>query len=168
MIRWGSSACALGAPAWPRAGYTGGLLLATINTLILVTSSLTMVRTTLFARRGDHDRVRKNLLATLILGTLFLTIKGCEYALKIHHGYFPRSPFMQENPGLVIFISFYFALTGLHGLHVIAGLLWNGALYRAMRQGWRPDFRNKLEYAGLYWHFVDVLWLFLFPLFYLI
>jgi heme/copper-type cytochrome/quinol oxidase subunit 3 len=168
MIRWGSSVCALGTPAWPEAGYTGGLALATLNTVILLTSSLTMVRATLFARDGNAAGVRKNLGSTLCLGVLFLAVKSCEYALKIHHGYYPKSEFMQANPGLTIFISFYYALTILHALHVIVGLIWNGALYRSMSRGWRPDLSGKMEYAGLYWHFVDVLWLFLFPLFYLI
>lgn len=166
-LRWGSTACALGTPAWPQAGYTGGLLLATFNTVILISSSYTMVRATLFAQAGDTGRARRNLLATLILGSLFLLFKAVEYAVKIHHGFYPRSPFMLENPGLVIFISFYFALTGLHVLHVLAGLLWNGALYRSSRHS-VAALPQRLEYAGLYWHFVDVLWVFLFPLFYLI
>lgn len=89
--------------------------------------------------------------------------------MKIHHGYFPRSPFMEANPGLNIFISFYFVLTGFHGLHVVIGILWNWLLKRgARRRIASPAFARKVEYAGLYWHFVDVVWVFLFPLFYLI
>ncbi len=169
MIRWGSSACALGTPAWPTEGYKGGLLLATLNTLLLVTSSWTMVRAVIFAQANDRRASRRYLFGTIALGTLFLFVKGVEYYIKIHHGLFPRSALLEANPGLTIFVSFYFALTGLHGLHVLAGLLWNGALYRISGNNFAdPGFAEKLEYAGLYWHFVDVLWLFLFPLFYLI
>jgi cytochrome c oxidase subunit 3 len=159
-IRWGSSACALGSPAWPKPGYTGGLLLAAANTVVLITSSFTMARACLFARAHDA-RYRANLLATIILGCAFLLIKGFEYHLKIHHGYFPGSEWMHANPGVTIFISFYFVMTGLHGLHVLAGIVWNALLYKA-------EATSKLEYAGLYWHFVDVVWVLLFPLFYLI
>lgn len=170
MIRWGSADCALGTSAWPEAGHTVGLRLALLNTALLITSSYTMVRAVLFARAMKWDQARRNLAVTLGLGTVFLIIKGFEYAIKIEHGYFPRSPYMQTNPGLTIFISFYFALTLLHALHVVAGLLWNAALYRRSAAAGGPTaaLATKLEYAGLYWHFVDVLWIFLFPLFYLI
>jgi cytochrome c oxidase subunit 3 len=170
MIRWGSSACALGTSAWPEAGHAVGLRLALLNTLILITSSYTVVRTVIFSRAGQWGAARRNLSATLLLGVIFLVIKGLEYAVKIHHGYFPRTDFMKENPGLTIFISFYYALTILHALHVLAGLIWNAALARRLKQSpeGSSDLAAKLEYAGLYWHFVDVLWIFLFPLFYLI
>ncbi len=167
-IRWGSSACALGSPAWPKPGYTGGLFLATLNTVLLITSSFTMIRACLFARAQDH-RYRTNLMVTMILGVAFLCIKGYEYHLKIHHGYFPGSDWMHANPGMTIFVSFYFVMTGLHGLHVLAGVLWNALLYMASSSSAHgAGFEHKLEYAGLYWHFVDVIWVLLFPLFYLI
>lgn len=167
-IRWGSPVCALGAPAWPAAGYLDGLRLAGLNTFLLITSSYTMVRACVLARAND-PAARRNLLITIVLGVAFLVVKIYEYHLKIHHGYYPGSEWMQTNPGLTIFFSFYYALTGLHGLHVIAGILWNVFLYKAMlKQGETERLANKLEYAGLYWHFVDVVWVFLFPLFYLI
>lgn len=167
-IRWGSSVCALGSPAWPAAGYTGGLALACLNTALLVTSSFTVYRALIFARAND-TRFRKNLLATFVLGIGFLAIKGIEYSMKIHHGYYPGSEWLQSNPGLTIFFSFYYALTGLHALHVIAGILWMGFLYSASKApAVSSGFSSKLEYAGLYWHFVDIIWVFLFPLFYLI
>jgi len=169
MLRWGSNVCAIGTPAWPAEGYTGGLALATINTLILITSSYTMVRAVLAAEKRD-DRAFSGFMGTTIgLGILFLCVKAIEYSLKIHHGFYPRSPFMEANPGLNIFVSFYFALTGFHLLHVIIGVLWNLFLKQsAKKRNYSPAFARKVEYAGLYWHFVDVVWVFLFPLFYLI
>ncbi len=167
-LRWGSTVCALGSPAWPQEGYRDGLMLACFNTVLLITSSFTMVRACLFARHQD-PRYRSALLKTIFLGIAFLIVKGFEYRLKIHHGYYPGSEWMQTSPGLTIFFSFYYALTGLHGLHVVAGILWNALLYKAGSS--RPlsaAYGRKMEYAGLYWHFVDVVWVFLFPLFYLI
>lgn len=169
MIRLGSPVCALGSPAWPQASYTGGLLLAALNTLVLITSSFTMVSAFAASKRRDAPGFSSNLLATILLGCCFLAIKAFEYSSKLHHGYFPGSSFIAANPGLGIFVSFYFALTGLHALHVIAGVLWNFFLYRTGKSGSFTDaFVRKVEYAGLYWHFVDVVWVFLFPLFYLI
>jgi cytochrome c oxidase subunit 3 len=169
MLRWGSTVCAIGAPAWPAEGYTGGLALATVNTLVLITSSYTMVRAVLASEKKDGAGFSRFMGATIGLGILFLCVKAGEYALKIHHGYYPRSPFMEATPGLNIFISFYFVLTGFHLLHVIIGVLWNGFLMKtAAKRINSPAFARKVEYAGLYWHFVDVVWVFLFPLFYLI
>jgi cytochrome c oxidase subunit 3 len=169
MLRYGSSVCAIGVPAWPKEGYTLGLALATTNTLILISSSYTMVRSVFAAEKRDEKAFSRFMGLTIFLGLLFLCVKGGEYALKIDHGYYPRSPFMEASPGLNIFISFYFALTGFHGLHVVIGILWNWLLKRsAHKRMASPAFARKVEYAGLYWHFVDVVWVFLFPLFYLI
>lgn len=169
MTRWGSSVCALGAPAWPKAGYSEGLGLALFNTVVLITSSFTMVRAFSACVKKEERRFRVHLLLTILLGALFLTVKCFEYRTKVGHGYYPNSAFMQANPGLTIFISYYFALTGLHALHLIAGVLWNFYLLRAEKlTGLTDRFAKKVEYAGLYWHFVDIVWVFLFPLFYLI
>lgn len=169
MLRWGSTVCALGSPAWPKAGYTSGLALALLNTIVLITSSFTMVRTFSASLTKQEESFRKNLLWTISLGTIFLLVKLVEYSLKIEHGYTPGSSFMAANPGLTIFVSFYFALTGLHALHVVAGVLWNFFLLQAHKvTGITERLTKKIEYAGLYWHFVDIIWVFLFPLFYLI
>jgi len=167
MARWGSTVCALGAPAWPKAGQTGGLALATFNTVILLTSSFTMARAVAFAREGESRQAAAHLGWTLGLGVLFLLVKALEYSVKIGHGYYPQSRFMADVPGLNVFVSYYFALTGFHALHVMAGVAWQGVIWRRVRGG-GEDAAIKLEYAGLYWHFVDVVWVFLFPLFYLI
>jgi heme/copper-type cytochrome/quinol oxidase subunit 3 len=168
MLRWGSTVCALGAPAWPASGYLGGLTLATVNTLLLITSSFTMVRAVLASEEKNAAAFRRFMGATLLLGLGFLAVKMFEYYLKIHHGYYPRSEFMEATPGLNIFISFYFVLTGFHGLHVLIGVIWNYFLFKRGRNGLDERFGRKVEYAGLYWHFVDAVWVFMFPLFYLI
>ncbi len=168
-IRWGSAVCALGTPAWPKPGYAGGLALAALNTVFLLTSSLTIARASVFAKEGKPALVSRHLLYTLLLGLAFLVIKGFEYHAKMHHGYFPGSEFLAANPGMGIFVSFYFALTGLHGLHILVGLLWMFFLRQhAGGTAFPPRFAKKVEYAGLYWHFVDIIWVILFPLFYLI
>lgn len=169
MLRWGNDTCALGTPAWPKAGYLGGLTLATVNTILLITSSFTMVRSVLASEEKNAAAFRRFMGSTILLGIGFLLVKSCEYAIKISHGYYPRSPFMEATPGLNIFISFYFVLTGFHGLHVLIGILWNGFLFHHTKSHALDErFARKVEYAGLYWHFVDVVWVFLFPLFYLI
>ncbi|MBI3565383.1 MAG: cytochrome c oxidase subunit 3 [Elusimicrobia bacterium] len=166
--RLGNPDCALGTVVWPEAGHLPGLAMAALNTLILLTSSYTMVRAIGRAERGDREGFRRNLVATMALGGAFLVVKACEYALKISHGYYPGSEFAKANPGISIFLSYYYAMTILHGLHIVAGLVWNGVVLRAGRQAAMETVARKAEFAGLYWHFVDVVWVFLFPLFYLI
>jgi cytochrome c oxidase subunit III len=166
--RLGNPECALGVPVWPEASRLPGLALASLNTLILLTSSYTMVRAISRAERGDLKGLRSNLVATLLLGGAFLAVKGVEYGLKISHGYFPGSEFAKASPGMSIFLSYYYLLTILHAVHVVAGLVWNGLVLRASSAGTSHAVARKAEFAGLYWHFVDVVWVFLFPLLYLI
>lgn len=166
--RMGNPDCALGVVVWPESGHLPGLALATLNTLILLTSSYTMVRSISGAERGDRTRLRNNLLATIGLGLAFLLVKGCEYWLKVSHDYYPASKLAQANAGLAIFLSYYYLMTILHGLHVVVGLVWNGIVLWASSAAPLEKLTPRLEYAGLYWHFVDVIWVFLFPLFYLI
>jgi cytochrome c oxidase subunit 3 len=124
------------------------------------------------AQRDLRRRLVLWLLATLILGLVFLGIKGFEYAHKIEQGLFPAGGFIYpgEQAHLArLFFSLYFTMTGLHAVHMIAGLLVIGFLAFL---GWRGRFTasrvDPIELVGLYWHFVDVIWIFLFPLFYLI
>jgi cytochrome c oxidase subunit 3 len=129
------------------------------NTLVLVTSSLTMIMALASARSRDMRRTRFYLFATAALGLTFLCVKGFEYTTEIREGFTPASG---------LFWSFYFGMTGLHGLHVIGGIVVNSALLAAalMRKPW-DLLQRRIEFAGLYWHFVDVVWIFLFPLLYL-
>ncbi len=166
--RLGSAECALGVVAWPEAGHGVSLGLATLNTVLLLTSSYTMVRSISRASRGDAAGFRANLAATMALGLCFLAVKGVEYWLKIGHGWYPGSEFAKASPGMSIFLSYYYLLTIFHGLHVVAGLVWNGAVYSAAGRVPAAALARKAEYAGLYWHFVDVVWVLLFPLLYLI
>ncbi len=166
--RLGNAECALGVSAWPEAGHLPGLVLAALNTVLLLTSSYTMVRAISGAERGDRARFNANLSATIALGAGFLVVKACEYALKVSHGYYPGSDLAKASPGLSIFLSYYYLMTSLHGLHVVAGLVWNSVVLSAPKDMPPAALARKTEYAGLYWHFVDVVWVFLFPLFYLI
>ena len=166
--RLGNSECALGVVVWPDAGHLPGLALAALNTVILLTSSYTMVRAIARAERGDRAGFRANMAATIILGLGFLAVKSAEYALKVSHGYYPGSELAKASPGLSIFLSYYYGLTILHALHIVAGLIWNGVACYASADAPMPAVARRAEYAGLYWHFVDVVWVFLFPLLYLI
>lgn len=153
------------------------VLLGTVNTIALLTSSLTMVLSVAALQRGDRRLASVMLALTLFLGALFLANKYFEWSAKIHHGLYPGSTeLVQRAPGENLFYGLYYAMTGLHGLHVLIGMGILGAmLYLVARRPRRsvgfPDAEGlliKLENAGLYWHLVDVIWIFLFPLFYLI
>ena len=130
-----------------------------INTLILLTSSLTMVLAHGAVKADDRKAVRKFLGLTVILGLAFLGMKTYEYSGEIAEGFLPTSG---------LFWSFYYIMTGLHGLHVLAGIVVNFILLVLAMSGrlW-PGAQHRVELAGLYWHFVDVVWIFLFPLLYL-
>ena len=151
-----------------------GLSLRTgaFNTLVLLTSSLTMVLAVGAAERGRERAARGLLSATIGLGLLFLLIKAGEWSAKIHHGLYPNSEeLVAHAPGENIFYGLYYAMTGLHALHVVAGIIVLLAMMTvgARRRGESRGLRaTRIETAGLYWHLVDVIWIFLFPLFYLI
>ena len=166
--RLGNPECALGVVVWPEAGHLPGLAMAALNTLILLTSSYTMVRAISRAERGDRAGFRANLTATIVLGLGFLVVKSAKYAFKVSHGYYPGSELAKTSPGLSIFLSYYYMLTILHALHIVAGLIWNGVAFYASADAPMHAVARRAEYAGLYWHFVDVVWVFLFPLLYLI
>ncbi len=143
--------------------------LGIINTVVLLTSSLTVVLAIVATQRNEMKRAMAFLGTTISLGGVFLVIKSFEWAAKFHHGLYPNSPHLATlPPGEQVFFGLYFSMTGLHGLHVIAGmgvLAW--VLGKMARGQVRPDRYIHLENAGLYWHLVDVIWIFLLPLFYL-
>jgi cytochrome c oxidase subunit III len=153
----------VGADVWPH-GYQAGLSipLATVNTLVLIGSSVTMVMAWASLKMDRFRNFRLFLVATILLAFTFLVIKGFEYHAKFHHEIFPWTS---------TFYAIYFTLTGLHGLHVIGGILVNSYLLLPGSKLWKTDpdrFANRIEYAGLYWHFVDLVWIFLFPVLYLL
>ncbi len=134
--------------------------IGTFNTVVLLTSSLTMVKAFEAVDKDARDKARNYLLITVLLGVAFLCVKGFEYSHEISMGFTPLSG---------SFWSFYYVLTGLHGLHVLAGIIANFCLYIMAVRGtlWSKNCQGRVEFAGLYWHLVDVIWIFLFPLLYL-
>lgn len=145
-------------------------VLGTINTLVLITSSLCMALSILFIRKGDRRLSMIFLSATIFLGLLFLGVKYVEWTVKIGHGLYPNSPrLLGRRYGEVIFYGLYYSMTGLHGLHVLVGLFILFVMLVLMAKGKINGNRFiPLENTGLYWHLVDIIWIFLFPLFYLI
>lgn len=141
---------------WPTEAAHLSTFMATVNTFILLTSSMTMAMAFAAYQKTDQRGVQKFLLFTILLGLAFLGIKAYEYTTHIVEGLAPWSG---------SFWAFYYMLTGLHALHVIAGLIVNLTLLLAARKGLGTGYR--IEIAGLYWHFVDIVWIFLFPLLYL-
>jgi cytochrome c oxidase subunit 3 len=144
--------------------------LGAINTAVLIGSSLTMALAIRGAQLGHRGAQVGHLIATVLLGSAFLVIKAVEYHHKWVDHLMPGPGFQLDGPRETrIFFSFYFAMTGLHAFHMIVGiavLAW--VAVRAARGAFTPAQHNLLEMSGLYWHFVDVVWIFLFPLLYLI
>jgi len=145
-------------------------VLGTFNTVILLTSSLTMALSISSMQKGKPRSSSLLLIATIFLGFLFIGNKYFEWAAKMEHGVYPNSPRLLGRPGgEVLFFGLYYAMTGLHGLHVLAGIILLAVMWILIRKEriHRADFM-LLENSGLYWHLVDIIWIFLFPLFYLI
>lgn len=142
----------------------------TVNTLLLITSSLTMALSIAFLQKGNRRISQLFLLATIFLGLLFLVNKYFEWIGKVHRGIYPNSPrLLERNKGEILFYGLYYSMTGLHGLHVLAGVGLLLIMFLLMRKGKvDEDHFVPLENSGLYWHLVDIIWIFLFPLFYLI
>jgi cytochrome c oxidase subunit 3 len=142
----------------------------TLNTLLLITSSLTMALSISFLQKGNQRLSQLFLASTIFFGLFFLGIKYFEWSGKIHHGIYPNSPdLLTRGKGEVLFFGLYYSMTGLHGLHVLVGLGILFAMFLLMKKGKvGQDHFVPLENSGLYWHLVDIVWIFLFPLFYLI
>ncbi len=142
-----------------------------INTAILIGSSLTMAMAVYSAQKGDKKKTIIFLVATLLLGCSFLGIKVVEYSHKFHAGLLPGDGFSLDSPhaGQVrIFMSFYFAMTGMHAAHMIIGaglLVW--LIIKTAKGRFSAEYNTPVELFGLYWHFVDIIWIYLFPLLYL-
>jgi cytochrome c oxidase subunit 3 len=145
-------------------------LLGTFNTLILLTSSLTMATSISAIQKGQRKLSMVLLMATMALGLLFLVNKGFEWGTKINHGIYPNSPrLLARTKGEILFFGLYYIMTGLHGLHVLIGVGVLSAMLILIAKDEINQMRfAPLENSGLYWHLVDIVWIFLFPLFYLI
>jgi len=146
----------LGATGWAEAARHLNVTIGIVNTLILLTSSLTIVLALAATERGDEAALRRFLGLTILLGCAFLGFKAVEYTGELRAGYAPWTG---------TFWSFYYAMTGLHALHVLGGIVVNVVLL--VTTEWRRLRPHRIEIAGLYWHFVDIVWIFLFPLLYL-
>lgn len=163
--------------AFQAASHHLDIVLGTINTAVLIGSSLTMVLAVQGAQLGNRKQLVRFLLFTILLALVFLGIKAFEYHHKWVEGHVPGPRFHwnpQEdgavNPGgAQLFYSFYFAMTGMHALHMVIGIGVISVLVVLARRGWfTPESHAAVENTGLYWHFVDIVWIFLFPLLYLI
>ena len=193
---------------WGAASRHLNVTLATINTVVLLSSSLTMALAVYCGQTGDKKGQVRNLILTMVLGTAFLGIKGAEYYQEYRDHLIPGPSFSAEKLHLEtkanlstlkpeeareaavtrgtainlvmpvrtfaerraqLFYVFYFIMTGLHGAHMIIGLVMLSVMLRLARQGrFTAEYSNPLEVAGLYWHFIDIVWVFLYPLLYLV
>jgi cytochrome c oxidase subunit 3 len=164
------------------------IVLGTFNTAVLIASSLTMALAVKAAQQGRRRLIVLFLILTLLLGTTFLVVKYFEYEEKWSHHLVPGAHFAFEVPEGVVahyalgenevatverraemFFFLYFAMTGLHALHMVVGvglIVW--LLFPAWKGRFNRDYHNPIECFGLYWHFVDLVWIFLFPLLYLL
>jgi len=144
--------------------------IGTINTIILLTSSLTMALSIAYIERNKKSLSILFLSLTILLALIFLVNKYFEWSAKFEHGIYPRSEELLNRPsGQILFFGLYYVMTGLHGLHVVIGIIvLSFMLVFLLKNKITSENYNKLENSGLYWHLVDLIWIFLFPLFYLI
>ena len=150
------------APTWPRGWQELNIPLATFNTFNLIASSVTVVMAWANLRLGNLKKAKVFLAITLLCGFIFMGIKAVEYTSKFQHHHYPST----NN-----FFATYFVMTGLHGLHVLGGMVVFTYLLLTADKWYekhRDQYTNRVEVTGLYWHFVDLVWIFLFPTLYLL
>ena len=159
--------------AWMAASHHLDVVLGAANTAVLILSSLTMALAVNQAQLGRRNGQVIFLIATMVLGAVFLGVKVVEYSDKFAHHLVPGPNFRFEDASVArqaqIFFSLYFAMTGMHALHMIIG---EGIMLYLLVRAWKGHFTTRyytpVEIGGLYWHFVDIVWIFLFPLLYLV
>lgn len=150
-----------------------------LNTVVLLMSSLTMALSIYYAQQNDKKKTLMNLYITLACGFIFMIVKYFEYTHKFHMGLYPGSHFhpheesvkalLEHTPNLPLYFSFYFFMTGLHGSHVLVGMgLIGWVTYRTHKGEFGPKYYTPIECVGLFWHLVDLIWIYLFPLLYLV
>ena len=152
----------INAVEWPLGSDLLNVPIGAFNTVVLILSSVTMVLCYAALKLDDLSGYKKYMATTIGLSVLFLAVKTYEYLDKFSHG---------DIPAKSTFLAIYFTLTGLHALHIIAGVVVNGYFLGPGSAMWRTNkeqFINRIEAAGLYWHFVDLVWIFLFPVLYLL
>jgi len=159
-----------GSLVWPPIGEHGSILHmltetvphATFNTVVLIFSSVTMVMAWVSLKQKDIGKYKMFLGTTIVCAIIFLVVKYFEYSHKIHEGFVPSHD---------TYMALYFTLTGLHGLHIIGGIIVLAYFFGPGIKMWDSEperFTNRIEVVGLYWHFVDLVWIFLFPTLYLL
>lgn len=149
-----------GSPSWPHGELS--VWLGAFNTVLLISSSVTMVMAWATLKLNDWGKHRVYLILTLVLAGAFLVNKYFEYSDHFRRG---------ELPSHSTFLAIYYTLTGLHGLHILGGMIVMLYLIGPGARLWKRNpeqFTNRIEYTGLYWHFVDLVWIFLFPVLYLL
>ena len=161
--------------AWAEGSRALDIQLGGFNTVVLIGSSLTMALAVRNAQTGRRNATIVQLLLTMALGLTFLVVKFFEYRDKFEHHHVPGFDFSvdQAHAGIAgpmqIFFSLYFTMTGLHALHMVIGFgLMSVILWMAYKNRFSPQWYTPVEMSGLYWHFVDIVWIFLFPLLYLV
>jgi len=146
--------------------------LGALNTIVLLVSSFTMVMAVWAASKSKQKQLITYLFITLVCAGIFLVVKYFEYSHKFHEGLLPGRFYHHAGdtvPGQFMFFSFYFMMTGLHGFHILGGMVvitW--LLIRAMKGHFNANYYTPVDLVGLYWHLVDMIWIYLFPLLYLI
>ena len=158
--------------AWAAGSHHLDVQLGAINTAVLIFSSLTMALAVRAGHLGKRGAVITFIVLTLLLGGAFLGIKSIEYSHKFHEHLVPGSSFGPEGTyplQMQLFFGLYFAMTGMHALHMIIGaglMIW--LIVKTKRGRFSAEYNAPIEMVGLYWHFVDIAWIFLFPLLYLL
>jgi heme/copper-type cytochrome/quinol oxidase subunit 3 len=154
--------------AWTEPGTVLNVPLTAANTFILIVSSVTMVKAFAAIEHGDQRRLRLWLLATVLLGALFLSVQVFEYIKLAGHGFVPAVARYAAEGGPLYGMTFYI-MTGFHGLHVTIGVLCMAFVtLKAFRGRYTREAHGGVEAIGLYWHFVDLVWIVLFTIVYLI
>lgn len=145
-------------------------VVGTINTVILLISSMTIAMSISAVQKNDKKLALRLLYITVILALIFLVNKFFEWDMKFEHGFYPGSDVLHElGHGTILFFGLYFFMTGLHAFHIVVGIIFIGfVIHRVHNNQITSDNHQLLENSGLYWHLVDLIWIFLFPLFYLI
>lgn len=157
--------------AFAHASHHLDITLGAFNTVVLIGSSLTMVLAVHAAQISNKKKQVIYLLLTMLFGSIFLGVKAIEYSHKFHEHLVPGPHFhiTDAGPGAQLFFSLYFAMTGMHAVHMIIGIVMLGILtFHASKGKYHKNYHTPVEMIGLYWHFVDIVWIFLFPLLYLI
>src|SRR3989338_4500134 len=142
-------------------------IMGSINTVVLICSSLTMAMAVDKSKQGHAIQANRYLLVTIACGAIFMVIKYFEYTHKFHEGLLPGIHFTNEtmtDPHAPLFFSIYFMMTGLHGIHVLVGMgLMVWIFLRSRKREFGPSYYTPVEMVGLYWHLVDLIWIYLFP-----